>query len=482
MLQLTDQHESGLEQSHRSSPLSIDRDSQALSGPIHLSHSRLGLAQRLPHELLAEIFLIGLDTLDLEEESRPFTTEYLIRLTAVCAFWRVVAVSTSTLWAKIRCTYYKPRTVDTVAAFLEVQLERSNNVLLDVWLTSDHWSDKSSESIIAEILYPHLHRCHTITLQVFHEDATLLLPLPGPLKNLISLTVRDWRCDDTNKIILPTADTPLLHTLQYQGPLTALLALQTNSLKHINLHCDTLGQCVDFVSRYPDAESVVVSPVWLKHSDVFPKAFSLDKLTFLGIPYIFCTTFQHIFKAPKLEELVMWLFVSPYESYRRGIQILPFQSLKRVTLIGMGEVLEHPRILYDFVASHPSIEQFTLRYFLDPFILSVILAYGDTKDNVYWTYIQEKEMGLPENYGPLLPSLTVLRFEQSTRVYGGRLSLGSVTDLLKARPVLSFSESGYVGREEKVWLDHVKARFGHRFTNIPYERPQFGPLNYFGFV
>jgi hypothetical protein len=171
MLSLTDQHESGLAQSHESSPLSID--DQFLSKPIHLSHS--GLDHRLPHELLAGLFLIGLDSrdasdMDWHDHSRRSMNKYLHRLTAACTFWRFVAVPTSILWAKICCVVSIPTNVDGLSGYLESRLERSINVLLDLWLESSHYPDYLAMCRVVKIIYPHLHRCRAITLVFQNED------------------------------------------------------------------------------------------------------------------------------------------------------------------------------------------------------------------------------------------------------------------------------------------------------------------------
>ena len=171
-MSLTDQHESGLARSHEVSPLPTDNKS--LSKPIHLSHSSPGLAHRLPHELLSEIFLIGLDALDADRQSRPLINEYLLGLTAVCTFWHFVAVSTSILWAKIRCFVSIPTNVDGLAGYLESQLERSKDSLLDLWLDCDGDPDYSAMCRVVKIIYPHLHRsAHTVGFfKKYTDDVT----------------------------------------------------------------------------------------------------------------------------------------------------------------------------------------------------------------------------------------------------------------------------------------------------------------------
>jgi hypothetical protein len=248
--------------------------------------------------------------------------------------------------------------------------------------------------------------------------------------------------------------------------------LQIRSLKHINLDCGTFGRSVNYLSRYPNAESVFLTSV-LSYHDVYPKPFSLDGLTFLGIPFNFCTTLQHIFKAPNLEELVMF---TPndftHQLDRRGIQTLPFHSLKRVTLMAMS-LLHSSRELYEFMASHPGIDQLTLRYICDPATIALFLAYGDKKDKAYWPFLQR--LGLPENHGPLLPSLTMLRFEESLFTTCGLLG-ACLMDLLEARPALSFA-CGLA--EWKAWPGEAEARFGHRLVHSPVEKPRLDRLDRF---
>jgi hypothetical protein len=114
----------------------------------------------------------------------------------------------------------------------------------------------------------------------------------------------------------------------------------------------TLGRAMGFLSKCPPAQSVMITPR-VKRSDVLPEPFALNDLTTFDIPRELSMVFQHIARTPRLEELYLFplndVGVPPHLS---DLQLLPLQSLKRVTLIRTmlsrcsGE-------LYDFIALHP---------------------------------------------------------------------------------------------------------------------------------
>lgn len=458
-----------------SSSPSFDGDHS--SNTIHSSHDAKessGFTHRLPPELLAEIFLIGLESLSAQRKDYTAVNTYLVRLTAVCAFWRSMAISTPTLWAKIRCIYYTPKKIGRVAAFLRMQLERSQKVLLDLELVTGYSSDTRSTARVVGIIYPHLHRCHTIALELYNaRDRRMLLPLPGPLKNLTSLAIGDRGECLRKKCIITSTDTPILRNLEYMAPLTALRAMQTSNLTHILLEGGTLGGAMGILSRCPAAQSVVIT-TRIKRFDVFPRPFTLSDLTLFSAPRELAMVFQHIVKTPKLEEL----YLDTLGELDRlpdinHLRVLPIQGLKKVTLI--DTILSYrPEELYDFLVWHPGIEQLTLRRCGDPFVVSAMLVHGHKKDTAYDPLLQE--LGLPEDYGPLLPSLTMLCFQCTTGASNSKRNklLGAcVIDLLELRPTLSFaaSASEQSFSHSEVQLGEIEARFGDRFSNVPRTRP-----------
>ena len=257
MSPLTKQHTK--RSSGESPPLSPGSALKLLNGS-HDPKTHPSLALRIPHELLAEIFVIGLDAMDSERQSHPLINTYLFHLTAVCNFWRFVAISTPTLWAKIRCIYNTPKKVGSVAAHLKLQLERSKDVLLDLELVPGPDSDNALTRKIVGIIYPHLHRCRGIAVELYSVgDAKLLLPLPGPLKNHIALGIGDRAGCLRKKSIITSTDMPSLHTLKYVGPLMALRTMQTKSLTHILLEGGTLSSAIDILSRCPAAQSAIIN-------------------------------------------------------------------------------------------------------------------------------------------------------------------------------------------------------------------------------
>lgn len=469
MSALSGPHDSDREWAPELSTPSFDCDSVAKPNPGSHDATLLGLAQRLPHELLAEIFLIGLNKLNAKYQSCAAVNIYLARLTAVCASWRSIAILTPMLWSKIHCVEYSAHNISNRAAFAKLQLERSANVLLDLELTPGFPPDIVSTAKMIIILYPHLHRCRTITLGFQSEgDPEALLPLPGPLKHLTSLTILDTHGSFHERTIITDTETPILRHLEYTGRLTALRALRTGSLNHIRLHGVTLGDAMGFLSKCPAAQSVMIAPR-LKNSDVYPKPFTLNDLTTVGIPRRLFTVFQHIVKTPRLEELCLFslnnIVSLPGLS---GSQVPPLQSLERLTLLNT-RLLRCSGRLYDFMASHPGIEQLTLYHCCDPIVISAMLVNPD-KGRAYWPLL--RRLQLPEDHEPLLPSLRMLRFEHTQgRLTANKLLGACMIDLLEARPALSFAASKHSFGDSEVSLGEVEARFRHRFVKTPYEQP-----------
>ena len=469
MSPLTEQH---TKQSSESPPHSPGSSLKLVNGS-HDPKPHPSLAHCLPHELLAEIFIIGLDAMDSERQSHLLINTYLFRLTAVCNFWRFIAISMPTLWVKIRCIYNTPKKVGRVAAHLKLQLERSKDVLLDLELAPGPDSDNALTCRIVGIIYPHLHRCQGIALELYSVgDAKLLLPLPGPLKNLTALGIADRDRCLRKKSIITSADTPSLRILKYVGPLTALRTMQTKNLTHVLLEGGTLGSALDILSKCPAAQSAIID-ARIKRSEVYPNPFTLGDLTSLVIPRAFALVFQHIFKAPKLDTLCL----TPLDDYDclpnnfHLMQPLPVQGLRKVTLEDLS--LSHwLRELHDFMVWHPRIEHLTLLRCADPIIIPTILLRGDKKDRAYSTLLQDVE--LPEDCEPLLPSLMMLCLQGTGQGFLGNKSLGiCVSDLLEERSTLSFAACEVSFHGSKVQLSEIEARFGHRFskTQEPEEKP-----------
>lgn len=148
----------------------------------------------LPHELLIEIMLWGLD---LFGPLDPFSTNkwpgswhrprmrYLLVVTSVCHQWRDVAISTSPLWSLFVTA---GRTLSTEAAceYTETLLQRSRDTKLQLYIYwgSPFYNPNDVDAIIP-IIRPHLQRCSLFHITL--DDIPLsrkLLPLPGKMVHL----------------------------------------------------------------------------------------------------------------------------------------------------------------------------------------------------------------------------------------------------------------------------------------------------------
>ena len=142
---------------------------------------------KLPNELLAEIFILGLANYqDLHQRSM----EYLWAIGATCLFWREVALSTPRLWTSIIFTDHQGAIIETIPCchtHMRVCLLRSKDASITVHLRFDWGSDSLKR--VTDILIPHLPRCQSIHLHFANEyDAHKFLPLPGRLPSLTEFT------------------------------------------------------------------------------------------------------------------------------------------------------------------------------------------------------------------------------------------------------------------------------------------------------
>ena len=198
---------------------------------------------------------------------------------------------------------------------------------------------------------------------------------------------------------------------------------------------------------------------------MYPQPFTLGDLTSLVIPRAFAMVFQHILKAPNLDMLCLTpLDDCEYDRLPNFnlMQPLPVHGLRKVTLEDLG-LFHCSRELHDFMVWHPGIEHLILLRCTNPIIIPTILLRGDKKDRVYSTLLQD--MGLPEDCGPLLPSLKILCFQGTEQGFLGNSPLGiCVFDLLEERSTLSFAACEVSFHGSEVQLSEIEARFGHRFS------------------
>ena len=179
--------------------------------------------------------------------------------------------------------------------------------------------------------------------------------------------------------------------------------------------------------------------------------------------------FRHFFKAPKLEELVLYE-TDPYDAYELSKMIPghvgplpPFAGLKK--LIFRDQRLHCPEIPAALI-SHPQIERLFLRDCTDIAVIPALLL-GDMSDEFYCSLL--KSAGLSECPGPILPCLQELVLADGN--YRERESaiirLGSyLIKLLERQPTLKlFAAEGCLDSLRKTF-EELEARFGDRFKRF----------------
>ncbi|KAF8314181.1 hypothetical protein DL93DRAFT_2167349 [Clavulina sp. PMI_390] len=142
------------------------------------------LISRLPPELLIQVFEEF-----LVESSTFRVLTPLLCITSVCAHWRSVAIASPALWTRV---YYGPRSTPygrmpapDIHEWAVIFLERSRSAPLEVFLESTFWDPAANNGPAREekkqlwwkafdLLVPHLHRCHDLTIRTMHVDARRL--------------------------------------------------------------------------------------------------------------------------------------------------------------------------------------------------------------------------------------------------------------------------------------------------------------------
>ncbi|PPQ82412.1 hypothetical protein CVT26_013243 [Gymnopilus dilepis] len=151
---------------------------------------------RLPFEVLAEIFLLSSMARRLEEgQEQP--TVFPLTLGSICHRWRCVAWASSELWASLHCRISKAR-YNVQVSLLREWLERSQERLLSICISikdEDTWVESNDLSTaILDILIPHSERWEYLGLVLPGAWYRKLNQAQGRVPNLISLAIRPPGC------------------------------------------------------------------------------------------------------------------------------------------------------------------------------------------------------------------------------------------------------------------------------------------------
>lgn len=146
---------------------------------------------KLPNELLSEIFIESLRDYERWDIN---TLRYLAVISGICTRWRLVALSTPTLWSNV--IYEEDILISAAPAArkrakdrINTYLSRSKHSPIHIFI---HISVSDVSVIpmntIKTLFWPHMSRCRTLKLE-FNAVTQLLafFPLPGRLELLKSL-------------------------------------------------------------------------------------------------------------------------------------------------------------------------------------------------------------------------------------------------------------------------------------------------------
>ena len=195
---------------------------------------------QLPHEIISHIFLLGHRGCPLHDRA---ATIFLLSVTAVCALWRDVAISSSALWTSI---YYdgtsigsgedRTREAEKVVARVEAFLSRSRYASLDIFVSCEISKLKLGIAVV-DLIRPHLQRCRSFQAACVefsgddHSPLRRLLPLPGPLPRLTNLQIT---------MSVPSHPPVLLVEPCNASPLTTLHLLGRGTVDASNIRTTTI--------------------------------------------------------------------------------------------------------------------------------------------------------------------------------------------------------------------------------------------------
>lgn len=156
----------------------------------HRIHNANALVGRLPDELVAHIFNVGVaDFTPSEVASRPSPClRYVLAISSTSYSWRRIALATPLLWTHIIYDY--PFVADDIPGLsrMTLYLERSKGELLDVSITYEPRHVRHLDRLM-KLLQPHLPRCQRLELNLSNFTVGHVLPLNGPLGALHTLDI-----------------------------------------------------------------------------------------------------------------------------------------------------------------------------------------------------------------------------------------------------------------------------------------------------
>lgn len=370
---------------------------------------------RLPQELLAEIFLSG----NAEYESGRSGAGYLAIITSICATWRATAIETPMLWTNIVYPSTTRHASEVVYRMIKTFLLRSKGASINLHLDLSG-RETVNKNKIMELIKPHISRCRTITLRFSYSSQTSsILPFAGQMTRLVELDVDGWHGSGSlpRPLFTDDNDSPL-RILRLGGDASGMLSdVPSGALRHVALRFNghKWVETMTFVSRCMLAEDLSLKLCVLPTgSGGIPRPsvlhpFTLPRLRRLTIVDELALDFTRYISTPNLEELII-LSVSWITEPDRPLTPVNSSGLRTLTLSHFaGPQTFRVSTVRPIFQAHPSITKLRI---IDSrnhsVITALLLGVGETDSH--------ESLSQPSE-GSLLPILAFLELHKApTRV------------------------------------------------------------------
>ncbi|KAJ7472769.1 hypothetical protein FB451DRAFT_1175481 [Mycena latifolia] len=220
--------------------------------------SALSLFRRLPHEVVAEVFLRCQEN---KESGRDLRCDPRWIIAQVCGRWRAVALSTPSLWADIEIHPWSQGYVvseRSLVFLLSLQIERSGQTPLSLrYMASSTFSADTRRSIF-DLFLSVAHRWQEVDLNLQNREFQRLGDVAGgfPLITKLKISSEDGffdlqigraflACPRLQHLLLPLCPRPLLNfpwkqlktcVLQWSVPDVLMILQQTSHIDSVTLY------------------------------------------------------------------------------------------------------------------------------------------------------------------------------------------------------------------------------------------------------
>ncbi|KAJ7269826.1 hypothetical protein C8J57DRAFT_321590 [Mycena rebaudengoi] len=308
----------------------------------------------IPHELLANIFLLSLP------ETGVDTPMYQAKAAAlgpwiigqVCRRWRVVALSHPRLWTSVVLDFRIPEETSFSVLILETQLQRSGKQPLTVIFRAFEHGESRSQHRAFQLILKESFRWETVALHIPVE----VFPDIDCVQNQLPL-LKDLRVDVLG--CLPDGTTPVSRAFEIAPNLKRV------TLKGLNSDPSTCP--VDVVLPWTQLQWYRGNNTWPSHLDVLRSAINIVGACFSTIssaeaalvPIQFPqllrfsardSTFLYGIETPVLEEVIIFDYLSPVVSLlrRSSCPIKRLVCCECMDISCMEDILEEAPTITEF--------------------------------------------------------------------------------------------------------------------------------------